>query len=232
MGWRFTDVTHDCNGRAGSLPVTLDDALQGEVTEQHADAALSQVDVMLAARARDGGDPGSHRPSAPARGWDRTWRKAKSHALGKVHVQFGFLPSGHYGSSLVRGSIWTCKRQRNELQEGNSFHESQMGVFVESETSSEPDSGSLHHWGWHKSYDLKAKTPLWAAFTNRASVCFPLCFISTMTTAQKHGYMEQNTSTSNAGSRGHPEEKVQKGKPSGKNGALVRIHQMILQPTS
>ena len=65
---RLADVTHDCDGRAGRLPVALDDALQGEVTEQHADAALAKVDVMLTAGARDGGDPGSHRASAPPRG--------------------------------------------------------------------------------------------------------------------------------------------------------------------
>lgn len=75
--WRLADVAHDCDGRAGSLAVALDDALQGEVTEQHADAALAQVDVVLAAGARDGGDPGSHRPSAPAWGRDGAWRRAE-----------------------------------------------------------------------------------------------------------------------------------------------------------
>lgn len=66
--WRLTDVTHDRDGCAGSLAVALNDVLQGEVTEQHADAALTKVDVMLAARAWDGGDPRSHRTSAPSRG--------------------------------------------------------------------------------------------------------------------------------------------------------------------
>lgn len=68
LRWRLANVTHDGDGCAGGLAVALDDALQGEVTEQHADAALAEVDVMLAAGARDGGDPGSHRPSAPTRG--------------------------------------------------------------------------------------------------------------------------------------------------------------------
>lgn len=58
--WRLADVAHDCNGRASSLAIALDDALQGEVAEQHADATLTEVDVVLAAGARDGGDPGSH----------------------------------------------------------------------------------------------------------------------------------------------------------------------------
>lgn len=71
---RLTDVTHDCDGGPGSLAVALNYALQSEVTEQHADAALAKVYVMLAAWAWDGGDPGSHRPSAPPRGRDRAWR--------------------------------------------------------------------------------------------------------------------------------------------------------------
>lgn len=71
---RLTDVTHDRDGRAGGLAVALNDALQSEVTEQHADAALAKVYVVLAAWAWDGGDPGSHRPSAPPRGRDRAWR--------------------------------------------------------------------------------------------------------------------------------------------------------------
>lgn len=67
---RFADVAHDGDGGAGGLPVALDDALQGEVAEQHADAALAEVDVVLAAWARDGGDPGSHGPPAPPGGRD------------------------------------------------------------------------------------------------------------------------------------------------------------------
>lgn len=70
--WRFADVAHDGDGCAGSLPIALDDALQGEVSEQHADAALAQIYVVLAARAWDGGDPGSHRASAPPRRRDGT----------------------------------------------------------------------------------------------------------------------------------------------------------------
>ena len=57
---RFADVAHDCHSSAGSLAVALNNALQGEVTEQHTDATLAEVNVMLAARAWDGGDPGSH----------------------------------------------------------------------------------------------------------------------------------------------------------------------------
>lgn len=76
--WRLTDVTHDGDGCAGGLAVALDDVLQGEVAEQHADAALAEVDVVLASRARDGGDPQSHRTSAPPRGRDGAWRRAKT----------------------------------------------------------------------------------------------------------------------------------------------------------
>lgn len=74
---RLADVAHDGDGGAGRLPVALHDALQGEVAEQHADAALAQVDVVLAARARDGGDPRGHRASAPARGRDGAWKGAE-----------------------------------------------------------------------------------------------------------------------------------------------------------
>jgi len=66
--WRFTDVTHDCDGCSGSLSVTLNDALQCEVAKQHADAALAQVDVMPTAWAGDGGHSRSNGTSAPARG--------------------------------------------------------------------------------------------------------------------------------------------------------------------
>lgn len=72
---RLADVAHDRHCGAGSLAVALNNAFQGEVTEQHADAALAEVDVMVAAGAGDGGDPGSHRPSAPPRGRDRAWRR-------------------------------------------------------------------------------------------------------------------------------------------------------------
>lgn len=75
--WRLADVAHDGDSGAGRLAVAFDDALQGEVAEQHADAALPQVNVVLAAGARDGGDPGGHRPSAPARGRDRAWGTAE-----------------------------------------------------------------------------------------------------------------------------------------------------------
>lgn len=75
--WRLTDVAHDGDGSAGCLPVALHDALQGEVAEQHANAALAKVNVMLAARARNGGDPWGHRASAPARGRNGAWRGAE-----------------------------------------------------------------------------------------------------------------------------------------------------------
>lgn len=65
---RFADVAHDGDRGASGLSVPLHDALQGEVAEQHADAALAQIDVMLAAWTRDGGDLGSHRAPAPPRG--------------------------------------------------------------------------------------------------------------------------------------------------------------------
>lgn len=58
--WRLADVAHDGDSGAGRLAVALNNALQGEVAEQHADATLSEVDVVLAAGARDGGDPGGH----------------------------------------------------------------------------------------------------------------------------------------------------------------------------
>lgn len=64
--WRFTDVAHDCDGGAGSLPVALHYIFQGEVAKQHANATFAQVDVVLAAWAWDGGDAGSHRPPAPS----------------------------------------------------------------------------------------------------------------------------------------------------------------------
>lgn len=49
-------AAHDGDGCAGRLPVALHDALQREVAEEHADAALAQINVVLAARAREGGD--------------------------------------------------------------------------------------------------------------------------------------------------------------------------------
>lgn len=66
-------VAHDGHGGAGRLAVALHDVLQGEVAEQHADAALAQVDVVLAAGARDGGDPRGDRAPAPPWGGDGTW---------------------------------------------------------------------------------------------------------------------------------------------------------------
>lgn len=63
--WRLTDVAHDCDGRAGSLAVALNNAFQSEVAEQHANATLAEVNVVLAPWAWDGGDPGSHRASTP-----------------------------------------------------------------------------------------------------------------------------------------------------------------------
>lgn len=56
----LADVAHDGDGGASGLAVALDDVLQGEVPKQHADAAFAQVDVVLAAGARDGGDPRGH----------------------------------------------------------------------------------------------------------------------------------------------------------------------------
>ncbi len=75
--WRLADVAHDCDGCAGGLAVALDNALQGEVTEQHADAALAEVNVVLAAGAWNGSDARGHRPSAPPRGRDGAWRGAE-----------------------------------------------------------------------------------------------------------------------------------------------------------
>lgn len=74
---RLTDVAHDGDGCPGGLAIPLHNALQGEVAEEHADAALTKVDVMLAAGARDGGDPGSHGPSAPSWGGNGAWRRAR-----------------------------------------------------------------------------------------------------------------------------------------------------------
>lgn len=68
LRWRLADVTHDGHSSAGSLAVALNNALQGEVTEQHADAALAKVDIVLTARAVDGGDARGHGPFAPTRG--------------------------------------------------------------------------------------------------------------------------------------------------------------------
>lgn len=75
---RLAHVAHDGHGGAGGLPVALHDALQGEVAKQHADAALAEVDVVLAAGARDGGDPRGHRPPAPPGGGDGTWQEGRS----------------------------------------------------------------------------------------------------------------------------------------------------------
>lgn len=66
-------VANDCHGGASGLTVALHDALQREVPEQHADAAFAEVNVVLAAGARDGGDPRGHRPPAPPWGGDGTW---------------------------------------------------------------------------------------------------------------------------------------------------------------
>lgn len=72
--WRLADVAHDRHGGASRLAVALHDALQGEVPKQHADAAFAEVDVVLAAGARNGGDPRGHRPPAPPWGGDGTWK--------------------------------------------------------------------------------------------------------------------------------------------------------------
>lgn len=90
--WRLADVTHNGHSGSGRLAVSLDDVLQGEVTEQHTDAALAEVDVMLAAWACDGGDPWSHGPSAPPRGRDGAWRRTcEGRTVRKDHVQHRFL---------------------------------------------------------------------------------------------------------------------------------------------
>lgn len=65
---RLTDVTHDGDGCAGCLAVALHDALQGKVAEEHTDATLTKVNVMLAARACNRSDTRGHRSSAPPRG--------------------------------------------------------------------------------------------------------------------------------------------------------------------
>lgn len=97
---RLTDVAHDCDGGASGLAVALDDALQGEVAEQHADATLAEVNVVMAAWAWDGGDPGSHRPSAPPWGRDGAWRRAKEDKLEKASW-YTFRALGHPVSNLV-----------------------------------------------------------------------------------------------------------------------------------
>lgn len=74
---RLADITHDGDGRTCRLAVALDYVLQGEVPEEHTDATLAEVDVVLAAGARDGGYSGGHRPSPPSRGRDGAWRGAK-----------------------------------------------------------------------------------------------------------------------------------------------------------
>ena len=70
---RLAHVAHDGHGGTGRLPVALHDVLQREVAEEHADAALAQLDVVLAARARDGRDAGGHRVPPPAGRRHGTW---------------------------------------------------------------------------------------------------------------------------------------------------------------
>lgn len=104
--WRLTDVAHDCDSCPGSLAVALDDAFQSEVAKQHADAALAEVYVVLAAWARDGGDPGSHGASAPPRGRDGAWGRGEEASENRARG------SRSLGSpSLVRGSGFTCEQQ-------------------------------------------------------------------------------------------------------------------------
>lgn len=109
--WRLADVAHDGDGCAGSLPVALHDALQGEVSEQHADAAFAQIYVMLAAWARDGGDPGSHRSSTPSRRGDGTWRRATRAEHWNECQEYRVTASGHPFSSLAWGPILLCEEQ-------------------------------------------------------------------------------------------------------------------------
>ena len=70
---RLAHVAHDGHGGARRLPVALHDVLQREVAEEHADAPLAQLDVVLAARAGDGRDAGGHRVPPPAGRRDGTW---------------------------------------------------------------------------------------------------------------------------------------------------------------
>lgn len=65
---RLTHVAHDGHRGPRRLPVPLHDTLQREVAEEHADAALPEVDVVLAAWAGEGGDAGCHGGTPPARG--------------------------------------------------------------------------------------------------------------------------------------------------------------------
>lgn len=64
---RLADVTHDGHGCSGRLTVTLHDALQSEVPEEHADPSLPEINVMLTAGTREGGDPGSDGGAPPSR---------------------------------------------------------------------------------------------------------------------------------------------------------------------
>lgn len=56
---RLANVAHDGDGGSRRLPVALHDALQREVAEEHANAPLAEVDVVLATGTREGGDAGS-----------------------------------------------------------------------------------------------------------------------------------------------------------------------------
>lgn len=62
---RLTHVTHDGNGGACRLSVALHDALQRKVPEQHTDAPLTEIDITLAAGAREGGDARRDRRAPP-----------------------------------------------------------------------------------------------------------------------------------------------------------------------
>ncbi len=66
LSGRLAGVAHDGHGRAGRLPVALHDALQSKVSEEHADPALPEINVMLTAGTREGGDPRSDGGAPPS----------------------------------------------------------------------------------------------------------------------------------------------------------------------
>lgn len=214
--WRLADVAHDGDGCAGSLPVALHDALQGEVSEQHADAAFAQIYVMLAAWARDGGDPGSHRSSAPSRRGDWTWRRATRAEHWNECQEYRVTASGHPFSSLAWGPILLCEEQCPLIS-----NYSQLTAFKRFQHSLKTNR-----------FVLKSK------FTNRASACLSLCFISTVTAAQlRHGCIGAIHPAAVRGEK-KKKKKVHKERPSrvleqvkewrlaGKSASLELIHSL------
>lgn len=65
---RLAQVAHDGDSGTGRLPVALHNALQREVSEEHADAPLAQLYVTLATWAWEAGDTGGDRGAPPAGG--------------------------------------------------------------------------------------------------------------------------------------------------------------------